>query len=131
MSSGIILVVEDDPTLRMVMAKALKHLGYDCEVVGSGEEAVEKFSGNFSMIFMDIGLPGIQGEQATRLIRDKQVAEKLKHVPIVALTGHAARDMCLNAGMDDFLQKPAFLADLKKMIEKWMSDHQPSMQSPA
>jgi CheY-like chemotaxis protein len=88
-------------------------------VVGSGEEAVERDAADLALIFMDVGLPGIQGGHATLLIREKELSEKRKRVPIVGLTGHAVREQCLQAGMDDYLQKPAMLEDLKRMIDKW------------
>lgn len=118
MPTGIILVIEDDPTLQLIMKKALTKLGFNCEVLGSGEEAVERDHSDVSLIFMDIGLPGIQGVHATMLIRDKEAKKNLKHVPIIALTGHAMRDECIQAGMDDFMQKPALIHDLREMVEK-------------
>ncbi|PWT95838.1 MAG: hypothetical protein C5B53_10820 [Candidatus Melainabacteria bacterium] len=119
MPKRIILVVEDDPTLQMVIRRAIEHLGYQCEVVGSGEEAVKRDSQDIALIFMDVGLPGIQGGHAALLIREKELNEKRKRVPIIALTGHAARGKCVQAGMDDYLQKPALMADLKCMIDRW------------
>jgi len=116
-----ILVVEDDPTLQLVAKMAIKHLGYACEVVGSGEEAVERDDADLALIFMDIGLPGIQGVHATLLIREKELRERRKRVPIIGLTGHAIKEECLQAGMDDYLQKPALLEDLKRMIDKWIA----------
>jgi CheY-like chemotaxis protein len=120
MPAKMILVVEDDPTLQLVVKMTINHLGYDCEVVGSGEEAVERDGADLALILMDIGLPGIQGGHATLLIREKELKERRKRVPIIALTGHAIKDQCLQAGMDDFLQKPALLEDLKRMIDKWI-----------
>lgn len=120
MPHGLILVVEDDPTLKMVAKMAINHLGFDCEVVGSGEEAVARDSDDIALIFMDVGLPGIQGGHATMLIREKELNERRKRVPIIGLTGHAIREHCLQAGMDDYLQKPAMIADLQKMLDKWL-----------
>ena len=120
MRAELILVVEDDPTLQMVTKLALRHLGFDCETVSSGEEALERCNADISLIFMDMGLPGIQGNHATLLIREKELREQRKRIPIIALTGHAAREQCLAAGTDDFLQKPALLADLKAMLDKWL-----------
>lgn len=121
MPARIILVVEDDPTLQLVAKMAIKHLGYQVEVVGSGEEAVDRDGADVALIFMDVGLPGIQGGHATLLIREKELNEKRKRVPIVGLTGHAIREHCVHAGMDDYLQKPAMLDDLKRMIDKWIA----------
>lgn len=122
MQHGIILVVEDDPTLQMVSKMAIKHLGYQCAVVGNGEDAVKLDLEDIVLIFMDIGLPDITGVQATMLIREKELREGRKRMPIVALTGHAVKDRCLQAGMDDFIQKPALIDDLKRMIDKHVGD---------
>ncbi len=55
---------------------------------------------------------------ATILIREKELNEKPNRVPI-GLTGHATEEQCMQAGMDNYLQKPARLADLKRIIGKW------------
>ena len=117
--SELILVVEDDPTLQMVTKKAIEFLGHLCVTVGSGEEAVERDHSDIMLIFMDIGLPGIDGAHATSLIREKELRAQKKRTPIIALTGHANSSTCLLAGMDDFLQKPALMNDLKRVINKW------------
>ena len=88
-------------------------------MAGSGEEAVERHDSDIALIFMDIGLPGIQGGHATLLIREKELNEHRARVPIVALTGHAQKERCLQAGMDDFLQKPALIADLERVVARW------------
>ena len=114
-----ILVVEDNPALQKLMKLSMRQLGFDCLVVGSGEEAVQHhLEQPVDLIFMDIGLPGIQGDGATMLIRQAEHSEKRKRVPIVALTGHANKEHCLKAGMDDYLQKPALMQDLKNIINK-------------
>lgn len=119
MPDGIILVVEDDPTLQMVTKMVITRLGYKCEVVGTGEAAVERDAADIALIFMDIGLPGIQGGHATMLIREKELTERRQRVPIIGLTGHALREQCLQAGMDDYLQKPALMEDIKRVLDKW------------
>ena len=120
MSDRLILFVEDDPTLQLVGRIALRNLGYNCEIVATGEKAVERSLDDIALIFMDVGLPGIDGRDATKLIREREAKEKLKHTPIIALTGHAIREQCLEAGMDDYLQKPALMEELGLMINKWI-----------
>lgn len=116
MKDILILVVEDDPVLRMLTQKQIITLGYRTEAVETGEEAVKQSRPEIRLIFMDIGLPGIDGGHATMLIREKELSEKRPRVPIIALTAHAHRA----AGMDDFLQKPALLADIERMLVKWL-----------
>ena len=121
MSKSTILIVEDDPVARFVAQKQVSKLS-DCNVhaVSTGEAAVEVFPDALVLIFMDIGLPGIDGYTAVCRIREKARQEGCEHVPIVALTGHGDRKRCLNMGMDDYLQKPAMLDDIQQMLEKYL-----------
>lgn len=120
-SRKLMLVVEDDPVLRDLTARQLAALGYDSLAVGTGEEAVTRALDNVALIFMDIGLPGIDGRHATLIIRERELSQKRKRVPIIALTAHSNLHQCLSAGMDDFIQKPALLDDIKRVTEKWLS----------
>ena len=120
MKKPLILVVEDDPIVRQLTTRQLAFLGFDAIAVPSGEEAIDQDHNNLGLIFMDIGLPGIDGIQATLLIREKELKERRQRVPIVALTAHADNNRYLLAGMDDFLQKPALIADIRRAISKWM-----------
>ena len=120
MKKPLILVVEDDPVVRELTKRQLAVLGFDAVAVPSGEEAVEQDCDGVGLIFMDIGLPGIDGIQATLLIREKELKENRKRVPIVALTAHADSKKCALAGMDDFLQKPALIEDIRRTIRKWL-----------
>jgi CheY-like chemotaxis protein len=119
-----ILVVEDDPVLRMLAAKQLEQLGYPCETVGSGEEAMQVLAADsFKVIFMDIGLPGMDGIATAKAIRDKEQNDPNEegcHLYIIGLTAHSERQACLKAGMDDFLQKPALINDMKQILEKYI-----------
>ncbi|MBS1952735.1 MAG: response regulator [Cyanobacteria bacterium SZAS-4] len=115
-----ILVVEDDPILRDMTRRQISKLGFECVTVNTGEAAVEHAAPEIGLIFMDIGLPGIDGTHATMLIREKELQEQRKRIPIVALTGHSDRQRVMAVGMDDFLQKPALMGDIKEMIDKWL-----------
>lgn len=119
MSSGTILVVEDDTTLQSVVSHALSSFGFDAVAVSSGEEAVAVDTSELVLIFMDVTLPGMNGKEATTIIRKNEVRHGRHHVPIIALTAHSDREECVRAGMDDFLQKPALLEDLYGAIERW------------
>jgi len=115
-----ILIVEDDPVLRLMTGKQLSILGYSHKTAMNGEDGVAMSNSGVSLIFMDIGLPGIDGRHATLLIREKEINENRPRVPIIALTSHSDKDRCLAAGMDDFLQKPALMPDFKRMLDKWL-----------
>jgi len=122
MTKPIVLVVEDDPTLRGLTRLQLRKLGCDCVLVESGEAALAYNKEHIALVFMDIGLPGMDGIYTTMLIREEELRGQKKRVPIVAVTGHADRESVMkkSVGMDDFLQKPALLNDLKQIIDKYI-----------
>jgi CheY-like chemotaxis protein len=122
MKDPIILVVEDDPVLRLTAQKQIAHLGHVSKTAETGEECIELIADNTVLIFMDVGLPGIDGRQATMKIREMEVQQQLPHIPIIALTAHSEQERCLLAGMDDFLQKPAMVDDIRRMLHKWLPE---------
>jgi len=121
MTKSIILIVEDDPTLRDLTRRQVKLLGYESVAVATGEEAVEHPREEVVLIFMDIGLPGIDGGHAASIIRETELRSQSKRVPIVALTAHSDRQRAASCGIDDFLQKPALINDIKRILDKWCS----------
>ncbi len=114
-----VLVVEDNPVNQKVMRKLLEREGHRTTVVSDGVQAVEAArSEPFDLIFMDLQMPGMDGFEATALIR-QQAVPSANHVPIVALTAHAMdthREQCLRAGMDGFLAKPVNFTELQGVI---------------
>lgn len=122
----LILVVEDDPVVRLLERKQLDRLGYRTNIVSTGEEAVQHFNSSVDLLLMDIGLPGIDGLETTALIRKAEADQGLKRVPIIAVTAHSDRELCLLAGMDGFLQKPVLLKELKETLESWLPAQPPA-----
>ncbi|CAN5598514.1 hypothetical protein BH09VER1_BH09VER1_20340 [soil metagenome] len=114
-----ILVVEDNSTNRRLVRLFLRKLGYESDEAENGFEGVEKVQAQrYDVIFMDLEMPGMDGYEATRLIR---------HLPengdayIVALTAHALpefRERSLQAGMNAYLSKPVRQADLKQTLSE-------------
>jgi CheY-like chemotaxis protein len=104
-----ILVAEDEPINQKIIATLLQRLGCDVTVASNGKEAVDSFAAqDFDIIFMDIQMPGVDGFEATRLIREEE-RRTGRHVAIVACTAHALigyRELCLAAGMDGYMTKP-------------------------
>jgi CheY-like chemotaxis protein len=119
--TGKILVVEDDPVNQRVITMMLQRLGVDCTIVGDGHAglaAVEK--NQWDLIFMDCQLPGIDGFETTRRIRQMLGNRSL---PIVALTANVRpedRDACLASGMDDFIAKPVKVVNLHTCLTRWL-----------
>lgn len=107
----MVLLAEDNEINREVVTELLGQLGYRFRCVGNGREAVGVVeSGGADVVLMDCQMPGMDGYQATRAIRDwEQGSGGNRRVPIIALTAHAMsgdRERCVAAGMDDYLSKP-------------------------
>jgi PAS domain S-box-containing protein len=117
-----VLVVEDNEINLIVTMDMLKELGCIVRSAGNGQEALAVLSkAQFDLVLMDCQMPVMDGYEATTRIR---ADEKLKLIPIVALTAHAThddRDKALSAGMDDYLSKPITSKNLRKMIEIFIS----------
>lgn len=107
--NDMILVVEDNIVNQNVITIMLKKLGYRCNCVANGLEAVEALQNiHYSLILMDCQMPVMDGYAATREIRKQEVGSG-RHTPIIAMTANAGpedRDKCIKAGMDDYIAKP-------------------------
>jgi PAS domain S-box-containing protein len=116
-----ILVVEDNPVNRELAAEQLRVLGYQGDIVGNAQAALDALSRqNYDLVLMDCEMPMMDGYEATREIRRRESGGR--HVVIVAMTANATqeqRDQCLEAGMDDFLSKPVRLQTLGDMLASW------------
>lgn len=120
----LILVADDNSTNRIFAEALVKELGYRVHVVANGSEVLEVLERiPYDLILMDCQMPVMDGYEATRLIRTKEIAKGI-HLPIIALTANAtseAREKCLMAGMDDFLSKPFERSDIAKILERWLN----------
>lgn len=122
MPEKLILLVEDDETLCFLAQKQFQKIGVSCRIAGTGMQAVEMANDGYALILMDLGLPDMDGIEATFRIREEELKSRKKRVPIVALTEHAEREKCIRAGMDDFLLKPVPLEKLLETIKRYLSD---------
>ena len=118
-----VLVVEDNPTNRLIATKMLEHLGGQVSCAFDGAQGVEAvIKGGFDLVFMDIQMPVMDGVEATRAIR--ALPEPLCRTPIVAMTANAMSHQIAQyrmAGMDGSVAKPlspaALLAELARLSE--------------
>jgi len=117
-----VLLVEDNPVNRTVVEAMLRSLGLLVSVAGDGAQAVSMVSKEkFALVLMDCRLPVMDGYEATRRIREMPGLESL---PIIALTAnarHGDRDICLQAGMNDYLAKPFKRTDLQQVLQRWLT----------
>jgi CheY-like chemotaxis protein len=118
--SAAILLVEDTDLVRAVTICMLRSLGYsNVTTAVNGEEAVKACTGaSFDLILMDCEMPVLNGFDATRRIRAAGV-----RTPVVAYTASlttSSRSRCAEAGMDDFLEKPAQPGQLAMKLHLWL-----------
>lgn len=119
----MILLADDNDILRAALTRHLAELGYVSHSVTNGKEAVERaLSGAYKLVILDLNLPLIDGTQAAQMIRDSLHRDQKSLVPIVGLASERAlvnsadaRSTC----MDQVLQKPVSLDDLRALTERW------------
>jgi PAS domain S-box-containing protein len=116
-----VLVAEDNNINQKLISRILKSLGYASEIVENGKEALAKVqAGRYDLVFMDVQMPEMDGYEASRQI--VRMVPKDRRPVIIAMTAHALqgdRELCLEAGMDDYLSKPILIDDVRRCLEKW------------
>lgn len=114
-----LLLVEDNEPNRDALGRCLERHGFQVSVAVDGEDAVTQAQSQTpDLILMDIGLPGIDGWEATRRLKDDPATS---HIPIIVVSGHvmlADRNKSLAAGADDFDGKPVVIEQLLSKIER-------------
>lgn len=118
-----ILLVEDNLINQKVAQKMLKRLGHDADIAVNGKEAIQALESRpYQIVFMDIQMPEMDGLEATRIIRERSLS--IEQPRIVALTAYDlvyGREMCISAGMDDYISKPLIMENLRTAIENSLS----------
>lgn len=120
-----ILVAEDNPVNQMVIRGMLHSLGYQCELVGNGAEALAEYRArptHWQLILMDCEMPMMDGYEATQMIRLFEQEQDLPGIPVLALTAHVIdgyRDRASAAGMQCMLGKPLQRDELAQALELW------------
>ena len=116
-----LLLVEDNIINQRVATALIDKAGIKVDVAGDGIEALEALqNSDYSLVFMDVQMPRMDGLMATQEIRETL---KMKELPIIAMTANAMKgdkEMCLNAGMNDYLSKPIKPNELFEILEKWL-----------
>jgi signal transduction histidine kinase len=120
-----VLLAEDNEVNAMVTEALLRRFGLVVEVVSDGASVIEKTRAPIrpDLILMDCQMPGMDGFEATRQIRQHEKDHDLPRLPVIALTANALsgdRERCLEAGMDDHLSKPFDDARLAGMLSAYL-----------
>lgn len=117
-----VLLVDDDARNIFALSGALEQKGAVVEIARDGQEALDKLDEvkDIDVVLMDVMMPGMDGLEATRRIRQNQSFQKL---PIIAVTAKAMKDdqeQCLKAGASDYLAKPIDIDRLYSLLKVWM-----------
>jgi PAS domain S-box-containing protein len=129
-----VLVAEDNEVNQIVFTQILQGTGLSFLVVENGEAAVAAWERHTPrIIMMDVSMPVMNGHQATQTIREREKGQGHR-VPIIGVTAHALesdRELCLDAGMDDYMSKPISPELLEEKIRQWLgtSEQQPERSS--
>ncbi len=121
-----VLLAEDNITNQRFANALFSKLNCYVDIAYDGAEALislENFP--YDIVFMDVQMPIMDGLAATQKLRSGTIGELNKHTPVVAMTAQAFskdREICLNAGMDDYLSKPIIPEKLSETIIKWVDD---------
>lgn len=119
-----ILLAEDNRTNQMVALAILRKLNLSADTVENGQEALLALKQHpYNLILMDCQMPEMDGLEATRRIRNGAAGRQNSDIPIIALTAHAMagdRELCLGAGMNDYLTKPVSIQSIADALHPWL-----------
>lgn len=122
-STKAILVVEDNHINQQVAVGLLQKMGYRPDVADNGDVALQKLRQHaYDLVLMDCQMPVLDGYSATRTIRQWE-REGRPATRIIAMTAHALagdRELCAQAGMDDYLAKPVKADALRQILKNWL-----------
>ncbi|PKB20430.1 response regulator [Janthinobacterium sp. 64] len=125
------LLVEDNAINQEIALAMLEDSGYDATPADNGRRALALWERSpFDVILMDCQMPEMDGFEATRRLRRMENEQGRSRTPIIALTANAIlgdRELCLDAGMDDYLAKPYTRAALLAVLARW----RPASAAPA
>lgn len=128
-----VLVVEDNPIAQTVAKAILAQLHCDTDIADTGKKAVELWrNGQYNLIFMDIGLPDMDGYEVTHQIRLHEITQKT-HSPIIALTAHAGdenKQRCIEAGMNAVLTKPLTAKSCTDILDAFIPGYHQQNNTP-
>jgi signal transduction histidine kinase/DNA-binding response OmpR family regulator len=124
-----VLVVDDNELNREVIEAMLGGTGMEPHFAHDGPQALQMMgASHFDLVLMDCSMPGMDGYQVTRKLREMEMRARRSRTPVIALTGNVAedaRERCVAAGMDDYLPKPCPRRKLIATVEYWLRARTP------
>jgi len=130
-----LLIVDDHPINLAMLKRQLKVLGLEADTAASGVEALAKWRREgHSLVITDLQMPEMDGYMFARAIRAEQDQAERRKPTVVAFTANThneALEQCLDAGMDDYLTKPAELATLRAKLARWLGSDAPLRAAPS
>jgi two-component system sensor histidine kinase EvgS len=122
--SGSLLIVEDHPDNRHIIGEQMRDLGVDATIVADGAAALAELDRrSYGLILMDCHMPGMDGYETTRRIREREFAAGHERCPVIAISAATGTDhlgLCIESGMDGVLRKPLRLGDLQGILRAWL-----------
>lgn len=119
-----VLLAEDNPVNQLLATRLLQKRGHFVAVAVNGRQAVAALQkDSYDLVLMDVQMPGMDGFEATAIIRQNEVGTTF-HQSIIALTAHAIkgdRERCLAAGMDGYLSKPISAQELDEILDRHLA----------
>ncbi len=128
-----ILLAEDNPVNQLLAQRVMKKMGYEIDIASNGLEALEAVQKqDYDIVFMDVQMPEMDGLTATR-----EIVTHFDGAPrptIIAMTANAMsgdRELCLDAGMDDYMSKPIVLEQVQDKLAYWAEERRLQLQNSA
>jgi DNA-binding response OmpR family regulator len=124
-----ILVVDDEKNIRLTLSQALETLGIPVQTAADGEEAMQKLQdSDFSLVLLDLKLPGMDGLEVLRRIRESRPKTR-----VIMITAHGTIDYAVEAmklGAVDFLRKPFSPAEIRRLVSRVLERQDPDGEGP-
>lgn len=119
-----ILIAEDVPGLIHILELEVQRLGYETILAKNGEEAMEMASAQLpNLIMMDIMMPGMDGLEAVRRLRENPQTRTIPIIAVTALSSRKDKNKCLESGCDDYLSKPFTASQLSASIRSLLDQN--------
>ncbi|MFO8009460.1 MAG: response regulator [Dehalococcoidia bacterium] len=125
---GTVMVVDDDESLRDIVARALRDEGYQVVKAMDGQDALDLIARRkFDLVFLDIRMPGFHGQDVLTLI--KSTKPEIPVVMLTAVTEQESEDEAIRRGANAYLRKPCNLEDIVKVAREFLDSGGPAVES--